>query len=109
MRAGDPHAGQQKVQLDLNNTRFQQALFALSKAQQRSVLNTLRKLSKMTWEQVYRDPGLNWETIRSRRGPDGRTLYSFRIGKGFRGVGFRDGPWLAIASLHPDHDSAYQR
>lgn len=62
----------------------------------------------MTWAQVYQDSGLNWEAIRSRRGPGDRKLYSFRISKGFRGVGFRDGPWLAILSLHPDHDSTYQ-
>jgi len=107
LEVNDQETGQQKVRLDLNSPRFQQALFDISKEHQRSVLNTLRKLSKMTWEQVHRDPGLHWEAIRSQCGPDGRKLYSFRIGKGFRGVGFRDGSWLAITSLHPDHNSAY--
>ena len=48
-----------------------------------------RKLSQMTWEQVYRDAGLNWEAISSRVGPGGARLYSLRMGKGFRAVGFR--------------------
>jgi hypothetical protein len=61
----------------------------------------------MTWAQIHSDSGLNWELIRSRRGPGGQKLNSFRIDKGFRGVAFRDGAWLAIVSLHPDHDSAY--
>lgn len=108
MAGDDQDTEQQEVRLDLNSPRFQQTLFDLSKEQQRSVLNTLRKLSKMTWEQVYSDPGLNWEAIRSRSGPDGRRLYSFRIGKGFRGVGFRDESWLTVTSLHSDHDSAYR-
>lgn len=108
MAANDHGTEQQNVRLDLNSPRFQQDLFDLSKEHQRSVLNTLRKLSKMTWEQVHSDPGLQWEAIRSRTGPDGRKLYSFRIGKGFRGVGFRDESWLTIISLHPDHDSAYR-
>ncbi|MCP3956850.1 MAG: hypothetical protein GY719_03250 [bacterium] len=104
---GEDESGEQKVRLDLNSPRFQLTLFELSKKDQRSVLNTLRKLSRMTWAQIHSDSGLNWELIRSRRGAGGQRLYSFRIGKGFRGVAFRDGNWLAIVSLHPDHDSAY--
>ncbi len=38
----------------------------------------------------------------------GTRLYSFRMGKGFRGIAYRDGLWLRILSLHPDHDSAYR-
>lgn len=96
------------VLLDLNNTEFQQKLFTLTKEQQRSVLVTLKKISEMTWDQVYRDVGMNWEAIYSRRGPEGQRLYSLRIGKGFRAVGYREGDWLRLASLHPDHDSAYK-
>ena len=53
------------------------------------------------------DRGVKWEVILSRTGPDGGRLYSFRIGEGFRGVGYRHDDWLRILSLHPDHDSAY--
>ena len=96
------------VRLDLNNAVFQRLLFNLSKSDQHNILNTLRKLANMTWQQVYADHGLKWETILSKKGPGGNKLYSFRIGKGFRGVAYRDGSWLRLLSLHPDHDSAYQ-
>ena len=39
------------VRLDLNNPVFQHGLFQLQKAEQLSVLGTLRKLSDMTWNQ----------------------------------------------------------
>ena len=98
----------QTVRLDLNNPVFQRQLFRLSKIEQRNILNTLRKLANMTWQQIYTDYGLKWETILSKKGPGGKKLYSFRIGKGFRGIAYRDGSWLRLLSLHPDHDSAYQ-
>ena len=98
----------QTVRLDLNNPVFQRRLFNLTKSDQRYILNTLRKLANMTWQQVYSDYGLKWEVILSQKGPSGKKLYSFRIGKGFRGVAYRDGLWLRLLSLHPDHDSAYQ-
>ena len=96
------------IRLDLNNPVFQRQLFNLPKNEQRNILNTLRKLANMTWHQVYSDYGLKWEAILSQAGPGGKTLYSFRIGRGFRGVAYRDGLWLRLLSLHPDHDSAYQ-
>ena len=99
----------QLVRLDLNNLEFQQQLFELGKADQRGALSTLRKLSQMTWDQIYRDPGLKWEAILTRSGPSGARLYSLRMGKGFRAVVFREREFLRLLSLHPDHDSAYRR
>ena len=96
-----------RLRLDLNNPVFQRRLFHLSKVDQRTVLNSLHKLSRMTWQQAYADHGLKWEAILSKRGPGDRRLYSFRIGKGFRGVAYREGLFLRILSLHSDHDSAY--
>lgn len=95
------------VRLDLNSPVFQKRLFDLEKDQQRAVLTTLRKLSEMTWDQIYRDPGLKWELISSQTGPEGERVYSLRIGKGFRAIAHRDGDWMRFHSLHPDHDSAY--
>ena len=106
MTAGED--GSDQVRLDLNNPVFQQQLFALEKAQQSSVLATLRKLSGMTWQQVYQDRGLKWELIHSRTGPHGGRLYSLRIGKGFRAIAYRDQVWMRMLSLYPDHDSAYR-
>ncbi len=98
----------QHIRLDLNNPVFQRQLFNLTKSDQCNILNTLRKLANMTWQQVYADYGLKWELILSQKGPSGNKLYSVRISKGFRGVAYRDGSWLRLLSLHPDHDSAYQ-
>ena len=93
--------------LDLNNPVFQRDLFALEKADQLALLSTLKRLRGMTWQQVYADQGLKWEAIHSRQGPNGQRLYSFRASRAFRAVGYRDGLWLKILSLHADHDSAY--
>jgi hypothetical protein len=98
-----------QVRLDLNNPELQRQLFALPKEDQLRVLGTLEKLSRMTWEQVYRDRGLRWEAILSRSGRRAERLYSLRVSKGFRAVAFREGTWwLRLLSLHPDHDSAYR-
>ncbi len=97
-----------KPRLDLNSPEFQRAFFRLEKNRQRMVLNILRKLFGMTWEQVYRDSGLRWEAILSKRGPSGQRLYSLRVGRGFRAPAARDGDFLRLLSLHPDHESAYK-
>jgi hypothetical protein len=96
------------VRLDLNNPRFQQDLFELTKEQQRAALLALRKLAAMTWDQVYADQGLKWEAVISRRTESGGQIYSLRMGRGFRALALRDGDWLRLLSLHPDHDSAYR-
>ena len=96
------------VKLDLNNPVFQRQLFNLQKREQLGVLKTLRKLTNMTWSQVFIDKGLKWEAIVSRKGPHGARLYSFRIGKGFRGIACREKLWMRLLSLHPDLDSAYR-
>lgn len=99
----------ERIRLDLNAPEFQEDLFSLTKEQQLSVLSTLKKLAQMTWEQVYRDAGLNWEALRSKTGPHQGRLYTLRLGKGFRAVAYRQEQWLKILSLHPEHDSAYDR
>ncbi len=94
------------VQLDLNNPVFRRNLFSLHKKEQWAVFQTLGKLSRMTWKQIYGDRGLKWEVLYSRSGPHGEKIYSFRIGKGFRAVACREKSWLRILSLHPTHDTA---
>ena len=96
------------IRLDLNNPEFQDLFFSLEKPQQLAALKTFQKLRQMTWEQVYTDSGLNWEAILSKTGPSGGRLYSFRIGKGFRGVAYRDDVWLRVLGVYPNHDSAYR-
>jgi len=97
------------VQLDLNSPVFQRHLFNLDKDQQRTVLTTLKKISEMTWDQLYRDSGLKWELVVSKTGERGERVYSLRMGKGFRALADRQGDRLRLHSAYPDHDSAYGR
>jgi hypothetical protein len=57
--------------------------------------------------QLYSDRGMKSELIHSYTGAKGEKRYSLRIGKGFRAIAFRDGVWLRVLGLYPDHDSAY--
>lgn len=99
---------ERSVRLDLNNPVFQRHLFSLEAKEQRAALSSLRKIDGMTWQQLYRDPGVRWEAILSKDGPSGGRLYSLRPGHGFRGVAYREDDWLRLLTLHPDHDSAYR-
>lgn len=94
--------------LDLNDPEFQAGLFDLPRDQQVAVLKTLKKLSRLTWDEVYRDQGLKWELIVSHRPGQSARIYSLRVNQGFRALAYRDGEFLRLLSLHPDHDSAYR-
>lgn len=96
-----------KILLDLNNPVFQKDLFTLQKAEAFALLKTFKKISQLTWEQLYQDQGLKWEKIYSKQGKKGETLYSFRINQKCRGIAVRDGDYLRLLSLHSDHNSAY--
>jgi hypothetical protein len=96
------------IRLDLNNPEFQANLLALDKPQAWAVLQTLRLLQAMDWLQLQQSKGLRWELIQSRQGPQGERLYSLRVSRSCRAVAWRDGDWLRLLSLHPDHDSAYR-
>ena len=96
-----------RILLDLNNPIFQQDLFVLSKSEAVATLKILRKISQLTWEQLYKDQGLKWELIRSKQGKRGEKLYSLRVTQKCRAVAIREGDYLRLLSLHSDHDSAY--
>ena len=100
----------QAVQLDMNNAEFQDNLFDLEKADRHSAMETLRKLRRMTWDQVYRDSGLKWEKILSIGPPDGvPAVYSLRLSQSRRAIAYRDGNLMKLLSIPPDHDSTYGR
>jgi len=96
-----------RILLDLSNPVFQADWFALERDEALAVLAALKKLHKMEWEQLYRDRGLHWEAILSRRGPAGQRIYSLRITLRIRAAAYREGDYLRLLSIHPDHDSAY--
>ena len=96
-----------RVLLDLNNTEFQDNLLSLDNKEVRDVLSTLRKIRRLTWEEVYKDKGLNWELIQTRSAPDGSRLYTIRVTQKIRAVVCRQGELMRFVSIHSDHDSAY--
>jgi hypothetical protein len=112
MKRFTPPSGTQKdakVRIDLDDAEFQRELFALEKDDAASVLEALRKLARMTWQQLYADKGIHWEQIHGERAPASANRHTFRITRAFRAVAVRNGDWLRILSLHPDHDGAYKQ
>jgi len=96
------------VILDLNNQTFQENLFSLQKTERHAALDTLSKIRQLTWQQVYRDKGLNWEKIFSVRAPQGiDAVYSLRITQSRRATAFRDGLYMRMLTVAVDHDSTY--
>ena len=96
------------VRLDLNNPVFQENLLGLQKAERHAALDTLNKLRQMTWNQVYRDRGLKWEKIVSVRPlAGGSVIYSLRLSQARRATAYRDGAFLRLLTIPPDHDATY--
>lgn len=96
------------VELDLNSPVFQDTWDELALAEQEKAIATFKKITQLTWNQVYRDKGLKWEKIHSLTAPKGiEALYSFRVSKSIRGIGFREDHFLRVLLIEPDHDAAY--
>ncbi|MDR2008246.1 MAG: hypothetical protein LBQ34_04665 [Alphaproteobacteria bacterium] len=97
-----------KILLDMNGKEFQNSLFKLEKQEQRALLNTLRKINKLNWEDLYQDKGIKWEIITSQKTIKGRDIYSFRFSQKYRGIAYRDGDYLVLIDLFVNHDGAYK-
>ena len=96
------------VLLDLNNPTFQENLLGLQKPEKLAALDTLKKIRQLIWAQVYRDNGLKWEKVVSVRPPQGiGAIYSLRITQSRRATAYRDGPYMRLLTVAPDHDSTY--
>ena len=97
-----------KVRLDLNNPVFQDNLLTLHKPERHAALDTLHKIRQLTWNQLYRDPGLKWEKITSVRPLQGiDAIYSLRITQARRATAYRDGDFIRLLTIAPDHDATY--
>lgn len=89
------------IELDLNNANFQKDLFSLDKNNLNKVMGTLRKLARMTWEQIYQDRGLNWEWI------EDKDYYTIRASDKIRLSVKRVGNGIQFSRIFTDHDDAY--
>lgn len=99
-----------RVRLDLNNPVFQDNLLTLQKPERHAALDTLNKIRQLTWKQLYRDPGLKWEKITSVRPPQSiDAIYSLRITQARRATAYRDGDFIRLLTISPDHDATYGR
>ncbi|HEY2736985.1 MAG TPA: hypothetical protein VGK45_01200 [Thermoanaerobaculia bacterium] len=98
-----------RVHLDLNGPEFQETFFNLEATELKQVISSLRRLRTLDWDTLYSHPGLNWEAVDHIKTPTGAKAYSIRLSRKFRAIGYRDGEFLRFLSLHPDHDSAYER
>ena len=96
------------IRLDLNNPVFQEHLLTLQKPERHAALDTLNKIRQLTWNQLYRDPGLKWEKITSVSPPVGiEAVYSLRISRSRRATAHRDGEFMRLLTIAPDHDATY--
>ena len=98
-----------RLRLDLNSPEFQDVFLRLPVAELEQVAASLARLRELDWNSLYRHTGYNWELLDHVKGPGGAKVYSLRLSQKIRAVGFRDGEFLRLVSLHPDHDSAYGR
>jgi len=87
---------------------FQDNLLGLQKPERHAALETLSKLRRMTWAQVYADRGLKWEKIVSVAPPTGvSAIYALRITQARRATAYRDGDFIRLLTIAPDHDATY--
>ena len=102
-------AARNRVRLDLNSPEFQDVFFRLAGAELKQVVAALGRLRELDWNALYRHTGYQWEQIGHLKGPAGAKVYSLRLSQKIRAIGYRDGDFLRLVSLHPDHDAAYER
>jgi hypothetical protein len=101
-------AAHSRIRLDLNNPEFQE-VFRLETAELRQVVASLRRLRELQWTEFYRHKGFPWEAIEHLKAPNHARVHSLGLSERIRALAFRDGELLRFVSLHPDHDSAYER
>jgi hypothetical protein len=102
-------AASSRVRLDLNSPEFQEVFFRLEVDELKQVVASLARLRELDWNNLYRHSGYRWEAIEHLEAPNGAQVYSLRLSQKIRAIAYRDGDFLRLISLHPDHDSAYGR
>jgi hypothetical protein len=98
-----------RIRLDINSPEFQDVFFRLESAELKQGVASLRRLRQLDWQTPHGHAGFRWEAIEHLRAPNGAAVYSLRLSRKVRAIAYRDGDFLRLISLHPDHDSAYRR
>jgi hypothetical protein len=102
-------AASSRIKLDLNSPEFQNVFLRLGAVELKQVVASLRRLREPDWLTLYQHTGFQWEHIAHLTGPGGAKVWSLRLSQKIRAIGYHDGEYLRLVSLHPDHDSAYDR
>lgn len=105
------------VAVDVGFEGFKEDFKKLTSEEQSEFFDTLNKIQKMTWQQIWdtstktpgQKRGLNYEKIEGQLTPSGEQVCSIRITQKFRARVVRADRWMRFISLHPDHDSAYKK
>lgn len=98
----------ERIRLDLNSPQFQETFLKLEVSELKQVVAALRRLRELDWQVFYAHPGFRWEAIDHIPTPNGSKAHSLRLSQKIRAIAYRDGEYLRIVSLHPDHDSVYR-
>ena len=94
------------IRLDLNNPVFEEQLLRLQKAERHAALDTLNKIRQLTWNQLDHNLGIKWEKITSIKPPAGiDTVYFLRISRSPRATAHREGEYMRLLTIAPDHDA----
>ena len=104
---------EQKVAVDLNNPEFLRSWFSLrDKSESARILNTVEKVTQLTWDQVYSDPGLKWERITHPPVPlpaGVDAVYSIRVTQARRAVVLRQQHFMRFLLIAEHHDATYPK
>jgi hypothetical protein len=103
------------VLVDAGYHRFIKALANLEDNDQEAILDTIDKIQRMTWDDVYKTSsktpgqkrGVNYEPT-DQRTASGRKIATIRASGKIRIRVCRDERWMRFISIHVDHDSAYK-
>ena len=116
----DPSSGESSqhkpVLVDANFSGFIDDLADIEPDEVDAVVETIKKLKLMTWDQIYKTSsktsgekrGLNYEPLEQWTA-SGKKIASIRVTAKCRARVCRDGQYVRFISLHPDHDSAYKQ
>ena len=87
---------------------FQTNLLTLQKPDRHAALDTLNKIRQVTWNQFYRDNGLNRKKINSIKPPAGiDAIYLLRITQSRRATTNRVGDLMRFLTVAVGHEGAY--
>lgn len=103
------------VQVDTSYPRFLKSLANLKVDEQEAILDTIDKIQKMTWDDVYKTSsktpgqkrGINYEPV-DQKTSSGKRIATVRASAKVRIRVCRDEQFMRCISIHLDHDSAYR-